>query len=76
VPEENRLTTLTTALIPPGVNDLELRKTLLNDYNLEIAGGFGPLVGQIWRIGLMGYSSRLENVMLLLAALREVLKVR
>ena len=76
VPEENRLTTLTTAVIPPGVNDLEVRKTLLNDYNLEIAGGFGPLVGQIWRIGLMGYSSRLENVMLLLAALREVLQKR
>jgi len=76
VPEEYRLTTLTTAVIPPGVDGLEVRKTLLNDYNLEIAGGFGPLAGQIWRIGLMGYSSRLENVMLLLAALREVLKVR
>jgi alanine-glyoxylate transaminase/serine-glyoxylate transaminase/serine-pyruvate transaminase len=76
VPEENRLTTLTTAVIPPGVDDLGLRKTLLNDYNLEIAGGFGPLVGQIWRIGLMGYSSRLENVMLLLATLGEVLKKR
>ena len=76
VPEENRLTTLTTAVIPPGVDDLKLRKTLLNDYNLEIAGGFGPLAGQIWRIGLMGYSSRLENVLLLLAALREVLKKR
>lgn len=76
VPEENRLTTLTTAIIPPGVDDLGLRKTLLNEFNLEIAGGFGPLVGQIWRIGLMGYSSRLENVMLLLAALREVLQKR
>ena len=76
VPEENRLTTLTTATIPPGVDDLALRKTLLNEYNLEIAGGFGPLAGQIWRIGLMGYSSRLENVMLLLAVLREVLKKR
>ena len=76
VPEENRLTTLTTAVIPPGVDDLGLRKTLLNEFNLEIAGGFGPLVGQIWRIGLMGYSSRLENVMLLLAALREVLQKR
>ena len=76
VPEENRLTTLTTAVIPPGVDDLGLRKILLNEFNLEIAGGFGPLVGQIWRIGLMGYSSRLENVMLLLAALREVLQKR
>lgn len=76
VPEEYRLTTLTTAVIPPGVDGLAVRKQLLNDYNLEIAGGFGPLVGKIWRIGLMGYSSRLENVMLLLAALREVLKKR
>jgi alanine-glyoxylate transaminase/serine-glyoxylate transaminase/serine-pyruvate transaminase len=76
VPEEYRLTTLTTAVIPPGVDGLAVRKQLLNDYNLEIAGGFGPLVGKIWRIGLMGYSSRLENVMLLLAALREVLKQR
>ena len=76
VPEEYRLTTLTTAVIPPGVDGLEIRKQLLNDYNLEIAGGFGPLAGQIWRIGLMGFSRRLENVMLLLAALREVLKKR
>jgi alanine-glyoxylate transaminase/serine-glyoxylate transaminase/serine-pyruvate transaminase len=76
VPEEYRLTTLTTAVIPPGVDGLAVRQQLLNDYNLEIAGGFGPLVGKIWRIGLMGYSSRLENVMLLLSALREVLKQR
>jgi alanine-glyoxylate transaminase/serine-glyoxylate transaminase/serine-pyruvate transaminase len=76
VPEEYRLTTLTTAIIPPGVDGLAVRKQLLNDYNLEIAGGFGPLAGQIWRIGLMGYSSRLENVMLLLAVFREILKKR
>lgn len=72
VPEEYRLTTLTTPIIPPGVDALEVRQQLLNNYNLEIAGGFGPLVGKIWRIGLMGYSSRRENVLLLLAALREI----
>ncbi len=76
VPEENRSPTLTTAIVPPGVDALEIRKQLLNDYNLEIAGGFGPLAGQIWRIGLMGFSSRRENVLLLLAALREILKKR
>jgi alanine-glyoxylate transaminase/serine-glyoxylate transaminase/serine-pyruvate transaminase len=48
----------------------------LNEYNIEIAGGFGPLKGQIWRIGLMGYSSRRENVTLLLAAMREILASR
>lgn len=76
VPEEHRLSTLSTPMIPPGVNGLEVRQKLLNDYNLEIAGGFGPLVGKIWRIGLMGFSSRRENVTLLLAALREILKKR
>jgi alanine-glyoxylate transaminase/serine-glyoxylate transaminase/serine-pyruvate transaminase len=48
----------------------------MNKYNVEIAGGFGPLVGKIWRIGLMGYSSRRENVLLLLAALREIFQSR
>jgi alanine-glyoxylate transaminase/serine-glyoxylate transaminase/serine-pyruvate transaminase len=76
VPEENRSPSLTTAIVPPGVDALEIRQQLLNDYNLEIAGGFGPLAGQIWRIGLMGYSSRREHVLLLLAALREILKKR
>ncbi len=72
VPEEYRLTTLSTPMVPPGVDSLEVRKKLLSDYNVEIAGGFGPLMGKIWRIGLMGYSSRRENVLLLLAALREI----
>ena len=76
IPVENRLASLTTPNVPPGVDALDIRKKLLNDYHIEIAGGFGPLQGQIWRIGLMGFSSRRENVLLLLAALREVLKVR
>jgi alanine-glyoxylate transaminase/serine-glyoxylate transaminase/serine-pyruvate transaminase len=55
------------------VDDLAIRKQLLNEYNIEIAGGFGKLAGKVWRIGLMGYSSRVENVILLLAALEELL---
>ena len=39
-----------------------------------IAAGFGTLKDKVWRIGLMGYSSRKENVTLLLGALRELLK--
>jgi alanine-glyoxylate transaminase/serine-glyoxylate transaminase/serine-pyruvate transaminase len=74
IPVENRLASLTTPNVPPGVDALDVRKQLLNDYHIEIAGGFGPLQGQIWRIGLMGFSSRRENVLLLLAALRELLK--
>lgn len=76
VPTEYRLPTLTTPLVPAGVDEVEVRKRLLNEYNIEIAGGFGPLKGQIWRIGLMGFSSQRENVTLLLAALREILSTR
>jgi len=73
VPVEYRLPTLSTPRIPEGVDDLAIRKQLLNEYNIEIAGGFGKLAGKVWRIGLMGYSSRVENVILLLAALEELL---
>jgi alanine-glyoxylate transaminase / serine-glyoxylate transaminase / serine-pyruvate transaminase len=73
VPLPQRLPTLTTVLVPDGVNETEIRRRLLEEYNIEIAGGFGALKGKIWRIGLMGYSSRRENIILLLAALRRVL---
>ncbi len=73
VPLEYRLPTLTTPGLPPSVDDMAVRKRLLEEYNIEIAGGFGPLKGKIWRIGLMGHSSRREYVTLLLAALREIL---
>jgi alanine-glyoxylate transaminase/serine-glyoxylate transaminase/serine-pyruvate transaminase len=73
IPPAYRLATLTTPQIPPGVDDMQVRRRLLEDYNIEIAGGFGPLKGKVWRVGLMGFSSRRENVALLLAALQEIL---
>lgn len=74
IPVEYRLPPLTTAHVPAGVDPHQVRSKLLNDYNIEIAAGFGSLKDQVWRIGLMGYSSRRENVTLLLGALRELLK--
>ena len=73
VPLAYRLATLTTPQIPPGVDDQSVRNRLLDEYNIEIAGGFGPLKGKVWRVGLMGYSSRKENITLLLAALESIL---
>lgn len=73
VREEHRLNTLTTPLIPPTVDANAVRGALMDDYNIEIAGGFGPLAGKIWRIGLMGHSAQRKHVALLLAALREIL---
>lgn len=74
VTPENRLPSLTTVLVPDGVDDAAVRTRLREAYNIDIAGGFGPLKGKIWRIGLMGFSSRRENVTLLSAALREILR--
>lgn len=74
VPEKHRLPTLTTVAIPEGVNDADVRGRLLNDYNIEIAGGLGAFKGKAWRIGLMGHSSNKQNVELLLAALSKLLR--
>jgi alanine-glyoxylate transaminase / serine-glyoxylate transaminase / serine-pyruvate transaminase len=60
--------------VPDGVDEAAVRKQLLAGYNIEIGAGLGPLKGKIWRIGLMGETSRKENVDAVLAALREILK--
>ena len=69
-----RLPSLTTVRVPSGVDEAAVRRTLLGRYNIEIAGGLGELKGQVWRVGLMGYSAREENVLLLLAALGAILE--
>jgi alanine-glyoxylate transaminase/serine-glyoxylate transaminase/serine-pyruvate transaminase len=74
VPKEHRLPTLTTVAVPDGVDEAVVRQRLLEEYNIEIAGGLGAFKGKAWRIGLMGYSSRRENVRLLLSALELLLK--
>ncbi len=73
VPPAHRLPSLTTVAVPDGANDAEIRRHLLEDYNIEIAGGLGAFKGKAWRIGLMGYSSRRENVALLISALAQLL---
>lgn len=74
VEEEQRLPQLNAVYIPEGVDDGEVRQRLLEEYNLEIGAGLGTLAGKAWRIGLMGYGARKENVTLCLGALEEVLK--
>jgi alanine-glyoxylate transaminase / serine-glyoxylate transaminase / serine-pyruvate transaminase len=60
--------------VPAGVDEASVRKRLLADYNIEIGAGLGPLKGKIWRIGLMGETSKKENVELVLGALKTILK--
>ncbi|WP_348946504.1 alanine--glyoxylate aminotransferase family protein [Chitinibacter sp. FCG-7] len=74
VDAEYRLPQLNAVHIPAGVDDAAVRAKLLNDYNLEIGAGLGALAGKAWRIGLMGYGARRENVALLMNALTNVLK--
>ncbi|MGX2955078.1 alanine--glyoxylate aminotransferase family protein [Shewanella algae] len=73
VAEQSRLPQLNAVYIPQGVDDGAVRKQLLDNYNLEIGAGLGALAGKAWRIGLMGYGARRENVALCLRALAEVL---
>jgi alanine-glyoxylate transaminase / serine-glyoxylate transaminase / serine-pyruvate transaminase len=71
--EGYRLPQLTTVVVPDGVDDAAVRRTLLERYGIEIGGGVGPWAGKLWRIGCMGHTARLRNVTLLLAALGETL---
>lgn len=73
VPKEERLPQLNAIYIPDGVDDVKVRNYLLNHYNLEIGAGLGDFAGKAWRIGLMGYAARSENVALCLTALEDAL---
>lgn len=59
--------------IPPGVDDARVRQRLYDEFDIEIGAGLGPLKGKIWRVGLMGHGARVENVELLIQALRKVI---
>lgn len=73
VDKEYRLPMLNAVIIPEGVDDAKVRTQLLNEYNIEIGGGLGPLAGKIWRIGLMGESSTKNHVNMLVSALKDLM---
>lgn len=68
-----RLPMLNAVKLPDGIQEAAVRKTLLEQYDIEIGAGLGPLAGKIWRIGLMGHTARPENVTRVLEALRTAL---
>lgn len=73
VKEQDRLPQLNSVTIPEGVDEAIVRSRLLNEFNLEIGAGLGALAGKVWRIGLMGFASRPDNILLCLGALDAVL---
>jgi alanine-glyoxylate transaminase/serine-glyoxylate transaminase/serine-pyruvate transaminase len=72
--EGHRLPTLNAVRVPDGVDEAAVRRALLDRHSIEIGGGLGELKGRIWRVGLMGHSSRAENVLRFLEAFTRVLK--
>ncbi|HWF37696.1 MAG TPA: alanine--glyoxylate aminotransferase family protein [Candidatus Acidoferrales bacterium] len=69
----DRLVTVTGVKVPAKVDDARVRRQLLDEFNIEISGGLGPMKGRMWRVGLMGYSSQKNNVLLFLTAIEKVL---
>ena len=67
------LTVLNPVHVPDGADDAKVRRRLLQEFGIEIGAGLGPFKGKVWRIGLMGHTSRRRNVMLFLAALKSIL---
>lgn len=73
-PAGERLWTLNAVRVPDGIDEARVRRQLLEEFNIEIGAGLGPLAGRIWRVGLMGAGSTLTNVLLLLGVLERVLR--
>src|SRR5262245_64192023 len=66
---ERRLPFITPVVVPEGVDELRVRRRLVEDFGIEIGAAFGPLQGKIWRIGTMGWSAQRQQVLSGLAAL-------
>jgi (S)-ureidoglycine-glyoxylate aminotransferase len=73
-PPEHRLPMITPVVVPEGLDELAVRRQLVEDFGIEIGAAFGPLQGRIWRIGTMGYSATRQNVLSCLVALEAVLR--
>jgi aspartate aminotransferase-like enzyme len=72
--DERRLPFITPVIVPAGVDELAVRRRLIEEFGIEIGAAFGQLQGRIWRIGTMGYSARRQNVLLCLTALESALR--
>jgi alanine-glyoxylate transaminase/serine-glyoxylate transaminase/serine-pyruvate transaminase len=73
-PEPERLWSLNAVCVPDGVDEAAVRRSLLEQFNIEIGAGLGPLAGRIWRVGLMGSGSSRQLVLMFLSALEQALR--
>ena len=72
--DEDRLATVNTIKVPEGVDWAALIKNAMDTYQVEIAGGLGPSMGKVWRVGIMGFNARPQNVELVLQCFKDGLK--
>ena len=72
----HRLTTLNTPRVPEGVDDARVRNQLLEEFGIEVAGGFGPLAAKVFRIGVMGPLATEPNLDLFFEAFAKCLAIR
>ncbi|GGI06216.1 pyridoxal-phosphate-dependent aminotransferase family protein [Egicoccus halophilus] len=70
----HRLPQLTTLAWPAAVDAATLRRRLLDEHGIEVAGGTGGFAERGWRVGLMGQAARHEVVDRLLDAVDELLE--
>jgi alanine-glyoxylate transaminase/serine-glyoxylate transaminase/serine-pyruvate transaminase len=75
-PDAERLWTLNAIRVPEGVDEAAVRRQMLQQFDIEIGAGLGPLAGKIWRVGLMGASSTPAVIVLFLGAFESVLRAR
>ncbi len=76
VAENIRLNPLTVIEIPSGIDDVSVRKHLLEQAGIEIGGGLGAFKGKVWRVGLMGAASTASNVDACLSGLKNALSAQ
>jgi alanine-glyoxylate transaminase/serine-glyoxylate transaminase/serine-pyruvate transaminase len=76
VPEGERIPQLNAVTVPDGIDEAAVRHALLHEHQLEIGAGLGDMAGDIWRIGLMGYSCRAENVRTCVRAIGQALRAQ
>ncbi len=69
----HQMPTISCVNIPKGIDEAQIREELVTHFNIEIAPGFGPLKGKVWRVGALGYSSRKQNILIFLGALETLL---
>lgn len=60
--------------VPEGVDAVKVITNAMDKYKVEIAGGLGPSLGKVWRVGILGYNAQPQNIQLVLDVFRDGLK--